>query len=352
MSSVIALFLPVLYLVILWLKKFFDKYWSSGLEAYPPENDSALFLERVEGKRISERGIVAAIIELAKEGYVKIQKTGEDYDVLLIREYDGKDFYKRQLMEAMFDGNNELTGTEDSIVAYPVCHLTKDGDLKIRLKEILKRINMEKQSGKKKIVFPDNKEKKYWLLWSVILIELVLMCAIPFKSISVQAILFVPFIYIGLKMITDGLEKDDAIRLILGLVWTIFVGNVIRGMVVGGLGQTALILSYIAVVISYFTTALEWVNDRLQKERKALASFRRMLKGSKKINELSRSYTLANPERFYEVLPYVCAIGKQDVWLKQHKDMEIGRPDWLIAEDGEDIAGLQECVDTLVNSVK
>ena len=350
MYSIIVLALPFIYLAI--TKYYINSRRGRGeAEAYPPMHESALLMERVKNGKVTSKSIIAAIIELCDAGFLMLHKSGEEFEVLKLRDYEGNDRYKSKLMNIMFDGTNELSGVENSIVAYPVYRLSKDGSLKVKTKELIDEINSDYIPDKRRgYINLDNKDMRIWVSLGTALIEGIVLVTTMFRTDVISALFLIPFIYIGINILVDPVRKNRIPTLVFGTFWSIAIFNMLTGIVRTPAGNIALVLAIIAIAISYLLDINKKIDIKYFREKQVLSRFMKLFGNRRKEENLQFSHM--NPKRFYEVLPYVCALNKQDKWMDIHKDIEIEKPDWIETEEEFSSQTIQDCVEALVLSIK
>lgn len=346
--------MPLLYLFITYLIYSKEDKKIVHSQAYPPTRESAIWIQKIAGKKVNERGIVAAIIELCREGCLKINKEGGNYDVLKISDYEGRDTYKQKIMSAMFDGNEELSSAAESIIAYPVYHLTRDGKLKEKVREIIKQINDEHKTAKGNGGYYRRDSKK-WKIASIVLLEILMMNYMHGSNELVTSLVMIPFLAVGTRFIDEisfnKINNKSIMILFFALVWFCIIFDVMFSLVDGLDGKASMVFATIMIIISYIINVLRKKPASFANEKHVLNGFLKMIKDKHEVQN-NLGYSKANPNRFYEVLPYVCALGEEKRWINQHKDLEIERPDWIISDEEDSQNLMQECIDTLVNSVK
>lgn len=350
MYSIIVLALPFIYLAI--TKFYINSIINKGdVEAYPPTAESALLTERIKGGKVTSKAIVAAIIELCEDNYLMLHKSAEEYEVLKLRDYEGNDRYKSKLMKVMFDGTNELSGVENSIVAYPVYKLTKDGSLKAKTKELIDEINKEYiPDNRRGYIGLENKDMRIWIGMGTALIEGIVLVTAGFRSNVISALFLIPFIYIGINLLVDPVRKNRVPTLVFGTFWSIAIFDMLTGIVRTATGNIALVLAVIAIIASYLFDINKRIDIKYFREKQVLARFLKLFNANRIKENLQ--FSSMNPKRFYEVLPYVCALNKQDKWMDMHKEVEIEKPNWIETEDEFSSQTVKDCVEALVLSTK
>lgn len=342
--------LPLVYLLVTYLMHHVKNRRELDVQAYPPTGESAILTEKIAGKKITGRGLVAAILELCEEGHIKIKKNNKSIDLLKISDYEGVNRYKKQIMSNLFEGAKDYYGADDAIMAYPLLHLSKDALSRERLKDILKQINSDYKNRRIRGHF-----KKADTAWKIISAVMLLMIVIVNRNtVDVEmlgVLFFIPFLYAGIYLFTDGIERLDTFVIIFASIWSLAVTKMLLAMMTVT-GKIEFIFGIVMIVLSYYINMMRGSSFSFQSENKSLRQFLAMINGSAKTKEMNRHYSELNPNRFYEVLPYVSALGKQEKWIKQHKDIKVEKPDWIITEEEYDLDTISECVEQLSLSVK
>ncbi len=274
LSLCIVIPLLVLLLVyLLWSKFGRDEKVISAVEFYPPEGmSSAEMAYWVKGK-VESDDIVPLMIELANEGYIKInevlKKNGKpkknDFSVTKVKDYAGDDENKRIFFDGLFAGGR-VTVTKDNL----------QNKFYIYINQILSRMNT---SFHHKEVFSGRS------------LTLRVLCIVLSVASAVAAVI------IGLSLL-GGTERY------------IFIA----------IGAA---IAVVAFILSFFLRQrTKQAHEILQK----INGFKMFLKTAEK----ERLETMVNedPEYFYDILPYAYVLGVSKEWTEKFESIAMEPPGW------------------------
>lgn len=352
MYKLIAMLVPVLFLVGAGLFDYYKKNIGCEMEIYPPTDKSASLFEKCAGKKITSRGIAAAIIELCSAGVLKLNLVGDKLDILLINEYRGHDEIKKTILDYMFKDNNEVEGLDNGIIAYPVYHLTEKSISADVTKDLLKRLNELNVSRKGyKNVSAGRKSIILAAAAFQISVTIIFMIMGQMEGIIVSVLIGF-FIMMGFKIFDDSMSKYSVSNIIFSVFWMVFVFFWICGFFKDNISLFVLVEAYVAAFIYLYVNLWKKEDISRERDRQLYNGFIKLLNKSKKNSEINANYSLANPKRIYEVLPYVCAVGKHKQWIEQHRNIPYETPEWIASDKEYDYDVLEECVDKLVAATK
>lgn len=352
MNEMLMIVVITIYLVIALIKRIRNNSMDYALQAYPPQGKGALFCEKYLGNNITARGILGDIIELCVAGVLRLRKNNGSIDVIKVSEYTGKDAYKKRIISMMFDGNNELVYTEDAIIGYPVYHIRKN-KFKSDFKELLKELNIREKSNIA-LKPPTKDDLGKWQILSVIFLMVIIW--LSGKNIDPESyfgVMFLAvFVYIGIRILTEGIEKKMITSILFSAVWLSLVFSMIFNIINSGIGIIFIIIAIVACVVAYILLCRNDENEDNVQERIILVGFLRLLAGGEELQSENLGYSQRNPRRFYEVLPYVFALGEYQRWFYMHSSMNIEKADWIESEKEVDYDTLWDCMNILSECIR
>lgn len=314
-----------------------------AVQSYPPESVDAIIYEQILGKKVSRRGIAAGILQLCQEGYLNLHFNDNKLDVLLVNEYNGLG-ENRMLVDEMFKNNTEVWGQEGSIVVYPVYHLSEK---KMRQEFINDMNSTSGYTG-----FVSRYDKLNAIIWRIVNVIamggllLIGMGRSHSSSITSAAVVMVLFLYVGFKIFDTKMVEKEIVGIVFSVIWTFLLINMFLGSLFT-LGKTALIIDIVLCILTGFLVYGKKIDRGFIREKECLAGFFRGLSifgGSRRqALELSEG----DPDRFYEVLPYLCAINRHKGWINLHRQLKPQKPEWLIGEEDFNMDTLAKCIDEL-----
>ena len=112
------------------------------------------------------------------------------------------------------------------------------------------------------------------------------------------------------------------------------------------------IIAIVACAVAYILICRKDENEDNVQERIILVGFLRLIAGGKELQSENLGYSQRNPRRFYEVLPYVFALGEYQRWFYMHSSMNIEKADWIESEKEVDYDTLWDCMNILSECIK
>lgn len=260
--------------VILWSKFGKDKKVVEVVEFYPPDNMSSLDVAFWKSGMITGRDTVPLMIELANEGYIRINQIeqkkliGSKTDFVIERAknvYDGHDKCKHIFFNGLF--KNKKTNVNSKDLQYKF------------YKSIEKIVNMVNTTENKKLVF-DAKSQRFVLLGVLLSIA------------GGAASCFINSGTIG------GSEKTIALA--------------------AGIG-----IAVISLVFSFF---IRRRTDKGHEYLQRIMGFKKFLETAEK--EKLEMLVDENPTYYYDILPYAYVLGVSDKWTKNFESIALEPPQW------------------------
>lgn len=350
MFKIIAMFVPIVFVAGAVVFDIIKSNINSETEVYPPTGNSAIEFQKYSGK-FTTRGIAALILQLCREGVLKLSLTDDKLDILLIDEYKGFDQSKKSILNFMFSNNNEVCGIGDEIVAYPVYHLTEKSVSEDVTSEIIRNVKMSTKQNKSRINVPEKEQKRVAVWAAAEIIVVAILLVYPSMEKSLIALFMSLFVHRGIILAEAAISESNTPGFAFGCFWIVFVIYALINL--AGIGSAPIIGEAVlsAAIFIFFMTGRK-KDSVFDREKRIYKSFIKLLGKSKKNIEINEKFSRINPGRLYELLPYVCAVGKHKNWIEQHERLECDKPDWIVADKEFDYSVLEECVDKLVEGVK
>ena len=260
--------------IILWSKYGKDKKVVEVVEFYPPDNMSSLDVSFWQKGFISNRDTIPLMIELANEGYIKIDQTeqkkllGKKTDFVIERvkqTYDGHDKCKHLFFNGLF--KNKKTGVTSK-------------DLNNKFYKTVEKITyIVNTTQNKKLVF-DAKSQKF------------VTVGVLLSILSIVASIFIHADTIG------GSEKG----------WCLAAG---------------IVISIVSLIMSFFVRRR---TDKGHEYLQRITGFKKFLETAEK--ERLETLVYENPTYYYDILPYAYVLGVSDAWTKNFEGIELEPPQW------------------------
>lgn len=267
--------LPVIVLVIvavIWRRFGKDKRLIAPVEFYPPKGMSSADAAYWYKGAISDKDLVALLIELANEGFIAIneKKSGEYYDgsdyyIERLATYNGDDYNKKLFFDGLFEGGRTTVTA---------------ADLENEFYKTLQRISLNYNTYEnRRRVFSNTSLWMRVACWA-----LIALCAVGIVLIFNATL--------------GGNERYFA--LVFGLV-------VLAG----------------ALVLSFFVRRR---TDKGHELLEKITGFKNFLETAEK--DRLEKLVFDDPKYFYGILPYAYVLGVSDEWVKKFEDIAMEPPEW------------------------
>lgn len=269
-------FIPLAVLIavfVLWSKFGRDKKVIEVVEFYPPDHMSSLDVAFWKNGMITGRDTIPLMIELANEGYIKINQTeqkkliGSKTDFVIERvkqTYNGHDKCKHVFFNGLFKNKTSVTSKDLQNKFY---------------KTIEKITDMVNTAENRKLVF-DVKSQRFVVLGVLL---------------SVASGIAACFIHSGT---IGGSEKTIALA-------------------------AGIITAIVSLVFSFF---IRRRTDKGHEYLQRIMGFKKFLETAEK--ERLETLVDENPEYYYDILPYAYVLGVSDKWTKNFESIALEPPQW------------------------
>lgn len=261
--------------LILWVKFGRDKKVIEVVEFYPPENMSSIDVAFWQKGAVINRDVIPLMIELANEGYIRINQYQKDtmlklkkkteFVIEYVMPYTGNDARKKCFFDGLFKNGRTRVYKKD---------------LENKFYETIETIcmGMNTRENRKKVF--DSKSMN--LVLAGVLISVlggVLTCFIHSETIG-------------------GSEKT--IAMLIGLA-----------------------ISAVSVILSFF---IRRRTDKGHELLQKITGFKKFLETAEK--ERLEMLVDENPTYYYDILPYAYVLGVSDAWTKNFEGIELEPPQW------------------------
>lgn len=274
LAAMVLIPLAVLIAVfVLWFKFGRDKKVIEVVEFYPPDHMSSLDVAFWKSGMITGRDTIPLMIELANEGYIKINQTeqkkliGSKTDFVIERvkqTYNGHDRCKYVFFNGLFKNKTSVTSKDLQNKFY---------------KTIEKITDMVNTAENRKLVF-DAKSQRFVVLGVLL---------------SIAGGIAACFIHSGT---IGGSEKTIALA-------------------------AGIITAVVSLVLSFF---IRRRTDKGHEYLQRIMGFKKFLETAEK--EKLEALVDENPEYYYDILPYAYVLGVSDKWTKNFESIALEPPQW------------------------
>ncbi len=303
----LGLFLVTAFSFLIWFLYGRDAHITPIVSFYPPKDINVLSSELICKEKVSKKSLVAMLIELAGEGFVKIVTRGKHFNLQKIKNYDGSDENKQILIDGIFDGNSFTTDTD----------LQKSRHFYSTCKDILAGFNSK------------SKRKNFYEKTSLSLIgntfmafccgcTMLLTALILFNYQISQLAQILPMVIFMIVYIYLAIRSGRLLLIIIALF--IFI------------------LPHFALLLSFWPTNTDTIPQllcgaacviitatcfvQMAKPNHKGRWYKAQLLGLKKFIEVAEKPRLEKlveeqPQYFYNILPYAYIMDVSDKWVKQ-----------------------------------
>ena len=307
-----------LFSFLTWYQYGKDEHVTPVVTFSPPKEITPLDAELIMRENISDKGLIALLVKLANDGYLKIRSEKRRFTLYEFQEYKGDNKAERDLLNLLQRQAKKGLVTDDELKSSSSFY---NGWSNLRNKTITKTdINRyyEKSStsGWRKFIMSFYMGGNMLLtLFAVFnynispdmfamlfpLFFMVLWCSLAIKSGGLFNIIVGIFICLcsGAQMLAQ-IYFDNPSQVVMGLC------------------------CFVMTWVCYAQMMKPNVNGRLLKGK---------LLGLKHFIEVAEKKKLEmmveqNPQYFYKILPYAYILGVSDVWIKQFAGIAVPQPEW------------------------
>lgn len=245
----------------------------------PPEGFDAMFTGYLIDKRFDSRDISAGIIQLARDGYITIEKIS-------------KKSFLRDKDDYIFRLNSSINKRVDSVMDY------RKYIINMLFIDSLITSDIKQMESKMSELSKSNIRLQYHSLLLAI------------KNDAVK------------RLLVEKINKKESALVLIPFIFT-FVFFFMKKIIVG--------------LILFFTTfflgiVMSTMNSRYSKKgwetKHAIEGFKLFLEMTDKDRFEFFNNPADNPQEFMEYLPYAIALGVEEKWARQFKDITIMQPEW------------------------
>lgn len=300
------------------------KMAGDNIEFYPPDNLNSADVAFMYNGYLKRDDVISLLICLANKGYLKIEERKErsfrvlshkTFKIIKVKEYDGNNEVEREFFDGLFKSiklREEVTKGNLYNSFYIIVRKIVE---KYNRKENFKKIFKKNSLGKSEFIF---------ILAVIIFMLISDFSIIDFGSTVDNAILgIMGFCLIGSIFVL----YDEPIvgRSVCSMVFVLFAGLFRRVLLIEFLTH-----SVCMVLLIIFSVK---VRERTNYGKEMLEKIQG-LKNFLKVAEKTRLQQLvvADPEYFYNVLPYAYALGISKKLMKKFEDIALQAPRWYCSD--------------------
>ena len=339
--------IPICFLIISYVIWFIfgkDHQIKNKKNHYPPKTLTALEISLIYNGTAKPEDIIYSIIELANEGYIKIVEVNNNYELIRVKDYNGRNNKESLLYKSIFQENSSITLTEylEIISSKNPKYNLLD---KITIKELIKKINKINTANLNIINNPKEKNKyfeqsadnkKIYLILMVAIILLLNSCT-PFYELNylyyipISLILSIFTLFQIIKFLEALYKQKTTIKnvvvnsLIFIIVWIIFLIPIFQ------IDQSYMITYSVGIICSTLILILYYFMPKRtlygSKQLSIIEGFKNYI--IKCSNQELEQDILNNPNYIYDILPVSYITGINDILTKKINKIKISNPDWF-----------------------
>ncbi|MBP3820915.1 DUF2207 domain-containing protein, partial [bacterium] len=302
-----------------WFNYGKDEHVTPVVNFYPPKGLNSAEIELAYKGKASSKGLVALLIELAHEGFIKIEDKEYTFTLEKIHEYGGIDNIKGMFMDSLFERKNYTTSDklETSSTFYKKCQ------------NIIDKINQKKD----KIFYPESIGFPLRLLMFICLAGLILLTIYTISNYNYSLMfkngMLLLFPIIAVLVLIQNLKNP--ISGFFTIIWALGFGGMPLLMLISqnlkSINSVDIILGIVCLIIAGVCTY------QLPKRNSTGNHLLGNLMGLKhfvEVSEQNRLKQLAekDPEYFYGVLPCAYILDVSDKWINKFEGIMRINPDW------------------------
>ena len=306
--SIIAMIFLTLQALKIWNEHGKDNPIIPVVNFNPPKELNAAEVELIYKGRVTKQGVIALIIELASENYIKIHSEKKHFQLEKLCPYEGEDTAKAELMKALFTKKKTIVSDEE---------LKKSESFYGKCSDIQSMLNKKQR----KFVCSNARIANKVML-SLYGIALCIILGISNYELSpiILGACFITFLIMFfmagiIYIIISGNRIIGVTALLLVIAMTIYSRNPVA------------ITALASLIISY--TCLFQLPKRTAVGQTMLNN----ISGLKRFIEIAEKNKLTqlvnqDPKYFYNILPIAYVLGISNKWIKKFESIMVIQPEW------------------------
>lgn len=319
----LGLMLCTLFSFLLWYQYGKDEHVTPVVTFNIPDDISCTDVELIMSEKVTDKGLIAMIVKLANDGYLKIKNVGKNFTLYDFKKYQGYNVIERKLLKALNNQklNREVSG--DTLKSSSLFYQ--------EWQEILKQAGKDEVKEHFYETYPMSFSMRC-LMGAFIFINIVMtvFCACGYR-ITVEHLFISSVTIFVLAAMISTLRSNAALgqklyAVLLLLSFGIPLYDAFSELI--NLQNTSQVMfgvfGTLISIICYNEMMKPNINGRLMKGK---------LLGLKKFIEVAEKDRLEkmaadNPQYFYKILPYAYVLGVSKVWIKQFEGIAVPPPEW------------------------
>lgn len=300
---------------------------------YIPKDINSLEASYIYNGISEKKDVFSLLIYLANKGYIQIKEKKDssvlintnDFVIIKIKEYDGKNIYEKMFLEKIFQPNtNEVT------------LMSLENSLNKTLNEILKNINNEEYKHK---IFDKLASKIIKLKKPLIIITYLIITVIPLLILDPTLIIYI----IAFQLLSIYLFKKIFFGKRLVLIKFLLLALPLFFASAAGIfpfltmivTDKIYLLGYLLgliylIIMKKFSNNLPKRTAYGYKEFLQIQTLKNFIKKSSK--EEIKTAINQDPNYLYNSLPFCYVLGLLDLWEEKFKNYQTKNPIWYIGD--------------------
>lgn len=322
----LLLFLCTFSGFMIWYNYGKDEHVTPVVTFNAPQEINPATAELIMNEKVSEKGLIALIVELANGGYLKIKTEGKGFVLSDFKKYDGNDELERKLyklLKKQADDKGEVTDKKlkSSILFY--------GEWKSLLQDANDDEN-KLHFYEKSSISGFFKFLLFICICGTTFLTLFSLLGYRFRIDMIMLCMVVLFV---LVMLLDIFKNDDKwyskayaiVFLLLFLLPALAAfSDLLSGdntsQVVGGM------ICMLITSVCYIEMLKPNYEGRMLKGK--LLGLRKFIDVAEK--DQLEAMVEENPSYFYKVLPYAYVLGVSKAWIKRFEGIALPPPEWAV----------------------
>lgn len=320
----LGLFLCTLFSFLTWYQYGKDEHVTPIVTFNPPQNISPTDAELIMHEKITDKGLIATIVKLANDGYLKIKSEKQKFTLSNFKPYKSNNKTERKLLLLLENQSHEGIVTDDNLKSSSIFY---QGWNSLRLHST--SITDKKRFFEASSMSPWRIFTMFLYIIGTVLLTLFTLFSYHFSFDTLM--LFIPF-FLLLAFCVGIICSSDIIAKIVAMFMSIsaiapLINEFKHIITIDNLSQIVMGIFCILITIICFI--------QMMKPNAQGRMLKGQLLGLKKFIEVTEKKRLEmmveqNPQFFYKILPYAYVLGVSKVWIKQFEGIAVPPPTWAI----------------------
>lgn len=327
---------------LFWYKYGKEEKTVDTVEFYPPENFNSAEIDFLYNGKVTNKGIISLIVNLANKGYIKIHdlsnninnvtsQGSETYVLEKLCSYGGNNSIENAFMNMLFGTSNSISSSKLKSRMESLCgNLTR----RINSKE-----NMDRIFEKKSLI------SYFIIILCMLIVSYSLFLRLNKVAILVVALSLVYSYFVG--TLIDEEEKWAKIASLIFLILIVFVASksVFAWDEIKRNFKVAVSATITLTMLGAFFGTMKKRNMYGVQMLGRIKGFKNFIKLAKK--EEIEKLIEENPQYTYDILPYAYVLGVTSVYMQKFEPYMQVSPDWYFSQKGFSKVEFESFINTM-----